>query len=127
VDPRTRRVKAVGPEAPRYASQDVAVRNGFTYSGGQTISDLHLAEIAFRHAFGIFIQRVRNGQLPFLRWMKPDLLIHPLHAGSGQATKLEMLTLIRMGIACGARKAGVYLGPELSDLELRTGWYVIEY
>jgi hypothetical protein len=125
VEPRTSAVKVIGPDAPRYASRDVVVRNGFRYSGGLIISDVVLAEIAFRYTFEIFMQRVRKGQRPFLRWMKPDLLIHPLHVQPSQLTSLEMQALHDFGKRGGARNTSVYLGPEISDLELRTGWYVV--
>lgn len=125
VEQRTRVVKAIGPDAPRYASQDVLVHNGFRYSGGLIISDVALAEIAFRYTFEIFMERVRKGQLSFLRWMKPDLLIHPLHVQPSQLTSLEMQALYDLGNRGGARNTSVYLGPELIDLELRTGWYVV--
>lgn len=124
VDQRTRVVQSIGPEAPRHASQDVVVENGFRHSGGLILSDVDVADIAFRYTFEVFMERVRRGQLPFLRWMKPDLLIHPLHLQPGQIIKLEMRALFDMGRQCGVRKVDVYLGAELSDLELRTGWYV---
>ena len=124
VEKRTRLVKAIGLDAPRYASGDVAVENGFRYSGGLIISDADVAEVAFRCTFELFIERVRRGQLPFLRWMKPNLLIHPLNVASGQLNTLEMRALYDIGQRCGVRDVDVYFGPELSDLELRTGWYV---
>lgn len=124
IERRTQIVKAIGPEAPRHASEDVVVENGFRHSGGSILSDVGLADIAFRYTFEVFTERVRKGLIPFLRWMKPDLLIHPLHVGRGQITKLEMRALFAMGRQCRVRNADVYLGPELSDLELRTGWYV---
>jgi hypothetical protein len=125
VEQSTRLVKAIGPEAPGYAGQDVFVENGFRFSGGLIISDVDLAEIAFRYTFEAFMKRVRKGQLPLLRWMKPDLLIHPLHVASGQITSLETRALFDIARQCGVRNAEVYLGPELNDLLLRTGHYVI--
>jgi hypothetical protein len=124
LDRHTRQVKEIGPEAPRHARGGVVVENGFRYSGGLIISDMDVAEIAFRYTFEGFMMRVRKGQLPFMRWMKPDLLIHPLHVGPGQLTSLELRALSELGGRCGTRKAFVYLGPELSDLELRTGSYI---
>jgi hypothetical protein len=121
----TRLVKAIGPEAHRFASQEVDVENGFRHSRGLIMSDAYLAEIAFRYTFELFIERVRKGQLPFLRWMKPNLLIHPLNMASGHLNTLEMRALYEIGGRCGVREAAVYFGPELSDLELRTGWYVV--
>jgi hypothetical protein len=124
VERQTRLVKAIGPESPRFASQDVLVENGFRESGGSIFGDVDLAELAFRYTFEVFIGRVRKGQLPLLRWMKPDLLIHPLHVQPGQLTQLEMRALYQIGERCGARNTEVYVGPELSDLLLRTGWYI---
>jgi hypothetical protein len=124
VEKRTRRVKAIGPGVAHCADQDVLVENGFRVSGGLIISDVDLAEIAFRYTFKRFMERVRKGQLLFLRWMRPDLLIHPLHAGSAQITGLEMRTLYDIGLRCGVHSVHVYLGPELNDLFLRTGHYV---
>jgi hypothetical protein len=126
VEQRTNLVKAIGPEARRYPSQDVVVENGFG-PDRSIISKMAVAEIAFRCTFEIFLGRVRKGQLRFLRWMKPDLLIHPLHLDPGQITEVEMQVLSDMGRRCGVRNADVYLGPELSDLLLRTGYYITAF
>jgi hypothetical protein len=125
VEQRTQVVRAIGPEAHRFASQEVDVENGFRPSRGLIMSDAYLAEIAFRYTFELFIERVRRGQLPFLRWMKPNLLIHPLNMASGHLHTLEMRALYEIGGRCGVHEVTVYFGPELSDLELRTGWYVV--
>lgn len=117
-------VRAIGPEAPSHASQDVVVVNGFR-PDRLIISNMAVAEIAFRYTFEVFMERVRKGQPWFLRWIKPDLLIHPLHLDSGQITDVEMQVLSDMGRRCRVRSAPVYLGPELSDLELRTGYFII--
>lgn len=124
VEQRTHVVKAIGPEASRHESDDVVVANGFR-PDRLILSNMDLAEIAFRYTFEVFMERVRKGQPWFLRWMKPDLLIHPLHLESGQITDVEMQALSDMGMRCRVRHAPVYLGPELSDLELRTGYYII--
>jgi hypothetical protein len=126
VEQRTRVVKAIGPEAVRHASPDVVVENGFR-PDKLVISNMTVAEIAFRYTVELFMERVRRGQLPFLRWMKPDLLIHPLHLESGQLTDVEAQALMDMGRRCPARSVEVYLGPELSDLELRTGYYITAF
>jgi len=121
-DRRTNRVKEIGPEAQRYVSASVVVENGFQ-ADRLVIGNVDLAEIAFRHAFGGFMQRVRKGQLSVLRWMKPRLVIHPVHLDHARISPLEMQCLVDIGLRAGAHSAAVYLGPELSDLLLRTGRY----
>lgn len=125
VESSTDVVKAIGPEAPSHASQTVVVENGFR-PDRLIISSMTMAELAVRFAVELFMERVRKGQPWFLRLMKPDLLIHPLHLDSGQLNDVEMHLLFEIGRRCGAHKVDVYLGPELSDLEVRTGFYVAE-
>lgn len=122
-DRRTSLVKEIGPEARAWAGPDIVVENGFQ-ADGLVIGNVDLAEISFRYALEVFMQRVRKGQLPFLRWMKPDLLIHPTHLGYGQITPLEMQCLVDIAYRARVHSAAVYLGPTLDDLLLRTGHYV---
>lgn len=120
---RTNLVKGIGPEALQWTGPDIAIENGFQ-ADRLVIGNMDLAEIAFRYAFQVFMEAVRKGQLPFLRWMRPDLLIHPTHLDQGQITSMEMQALMDVGERAGARLSAVYLGPELNDLLLRTGHYV---
>jgi hypothetical protein len=125
-DRQTNLVKEIGPDARRYASARVVVENGFE-DDRLVIGNVDLAEIAFRYAFEVFMQRVRKGQIPILRWMKPHLVIHPVHLDHARISPLEMQCLVDIGFRAGAHSSAVYLGPELSDLLLRTGEYAAAF
>lgn len=122
-DARSNIVVEIGPDARQCASPTVIVRNAFA-SDRLVFGDVDLAEIAFRYTYEVFMRRVGIGLPFFMRWMKPRLLIHPLHLDAGRISGLEIQALIDLGRRAGASSAAVYLGAELSDVELRTGYYV---
>jgi rod shape-determining protein MreB len=49
----------------------------------------------------------------------PDVVMHPLWNLEGGFTETEIRTLRELALACGARKAGVWQGRQLTAEELR--------
>ncbi len=120
IDRREARVLAVGQAAQALAGSHVRRDNGF-HSPRTIVGDVDLAEIALLHAVEQIRRAYRRRLWHPLLERRPDLLLHPLVEPEGGLNSFELRGLESHGKAVHARKTFVWVGPELSDREIRAG------
>ena len=76
------------------------------------IGEFTAAEQALKNA----VKQIENGR--FLR-MPSQILMHPVEMTDGGLSQIEERVLLEVAMGAGASKAVVWLGPELSDAEVR--------